>query len=141
VPDRRMSLRAKGGKIKMAKNVKNIGTRNQNGNKTDIVGMDPDDLKAYVRDGLVVMTISERESFIKALEIEMRAAGLSMSSYLIPLGIPARTLEELTPTEVGHLVRYLKINVAHAVPAVERALARNGGFAEKAGASRTRLAA
>ncbi|HEV8485600.1 MAG TPA: hypothetical protein VGV87_18805 [Blastocatellia bacterium] len=125
----------------MAKNVKNIGTRNQNGGKTAIGAMDPDDLKSFVRDGLVVMTISEREAFIKALETEMRAAGLSMSSYLIPLGIPARTLEELTPTEVGHLVRYLKINVAHAVPAVERALARNGGLAAKTGASGTRLAA
>ena len=126
---------------KMAKNVKNIGTRNENGGKQSIGGMNPDDLKGFVRDGLVMMTISEREDFIKTLETEMRAAGLSMSSYLIPLGIPARTLEELTPTEVGHLVRYLKINVAHAVPAVERALSKNGGFAEKAGASRTRLAA
>ena len=106
-----------------------------------IGGMNPDDLKGFVRDGLVVMTITEREEFIKMLEAEMRSAGLTMRSYLIPLGIPARTLEELTPTEVGHLVRYLKINVAHAVPAVERALNRNGGFAEKAGASRTRLAA
>ena len=125
----------------MAKNVKNIGTRNENGSKQSIGGMNPDDLKGFVRDGLVMMTISEREDFIKTLENEMRTAGLSIRSYLIPLGIPARTLEELTPTEVGHLVRYLKINVAHAVPAVERALGRNGGFAEKAGASRTRLAA
>ena len=52
-----------------------------------------------------------------------------------------RTLEELTPTEVGHLVRFLKINVTQALPAVERALAQNGGFTEKAGAPRTRLAA
>ena len=125
----------------MAKNVKNIGTRNENGSKQPIGGMNPDDLKGFVRDGLVMMPISEREDFIKTLENEMRATGLSIRSYLIPLGIPARTLEELTPTEVGHLVRFLKINVAHAVPAVERALAKNGGFAEKAGASRTRLAA
>ena len=127
----------------MAKNVKNIGTRNQNGNGSKIpVGeMNPDDLKSVVRDGLVGMTISERETFIKALEIEMRSVGLSIRSYLIPLGIPARTLEELTPTEVGHLVRFLKINVAQALPAIEHALAEYGGFTEKAGASRTRLAA
>ena len=125
----------------MAKNVKSIGTRNQNGGKSVTGEMNPDDLKAFVRDGLVNMTISEREAFIKALEVEMRAGGLSMRSYLIPLGIPARTLEELTPTEVGHLVRYLKINVAAALPAVERALAHNGGFTEKVAASRTRLAA
>jgi len=124
----------------MVKNVKNIGTRNQNGGKSAIGGMNPEDLKGFVRDGLVTMTISEREAFIKSLETEMRAVGLSIRSYLIPLGIPARTLEELTPTEVGHLVRYLKINVAQAAPAVERALTRNGGFAEKAGAG-TRLAA
>ena len=127
----------------MARNVKNIGTRNQNGNgrKASIGEMNPDDLKVFVRDGLVTMTISEREDFIKSLESEMRAVGFSIRSYLIPLGIPARTLEELTPTEVGHLVRFLKINVTQAVPAVERALAQNGGFTEKAGPSRTRLAA
>ena len=139
MPQTKKSLRAKGVE-QMAKNVKSIGSRNQNG-KTVIGEMNPDDLKGFVRDGLVNMTILERETFIKALEVEMRGVGLSMRSYLIPLGIPARTLEELTPTEVGHLVRYLKINVSHALPAVERALAHNGGFVEKAGAARTRLAA
>ncbi len=32
--------------------------------------------------------------------------------------------EELTPTEVGHLVRFLKMQVLQAVTAVERAMAR-----------------
>ena len=114
----------------MAKNIKNIETRKQNG-KTDVKLVSPDELKSLVRDGLVAMSVSEREGFIKVLETEMRKSGLNMRSYLIPLGIPARTLEELTPTEVGHLVRYLKVNVTQAIPAIERALATYNSFVER----------
>ncbi len=82
------------------------------------------------------MTMAEREEFIQVLEAEMRRANLNMRAYLIPLGIPGRSPEDLTPTEVGHLVRFLKINVPQAMPAVERAMARFGVFAEKAGQDR-----
>ena len=39
--------------------------------------------------------------------------------------------EELTPTEVGHLVRFLKMHVLQAVTAVERAMARLEVLLEK----------
>ena len=125
----------------MARNVKTIRTRNDNGSRVVVEAMEPDELKAVVRDGLVAMNLSDREGFIRALEAEMRTVNLNMRSYLIPLGIPARTLEELTPTEVGHLVRYLKINVQHALPAVERALSKYSSIVEKSGRNGDRLAA
>ena len=124
----------------MARNVKSIRTRNET-NRASVEGMDADELKAVVRDGLVAMNLTDREGFIKALEAEMRTVNLNMRSYLVPLGIPARTLEELTPTEVGHLVRYLKINVQHAMPAVERAISKFSSIVEKNGRSGDRLAA
>ena len=54
----------------------------------------------------------------------MRRAGLNMRGYLVPLGIPGRSTEDLTPTEVAHLIRFLKLNVSAGMPAIERALAR-----------------
>jgi hypothetical protein len=85
---------------------------------------DGDDLKSVVRDGLISMKFDARIEFIQELEAEMRRSNLSMRAYLIPLGISASTPEELTPTEVGHLIRFLKIIVPGAMPAVERTMAR-----------------
>ena len=89
-----------------------------------------DDVKNTVRDALLLMTWDEQVEFIQALESEMRRADLSITHYLIPLGIPGMTPEELTPIEVGHLVRFLKIHVRQAMPAVERAMARLEVFRE-----------
>lgn len=109
----------------MAKNIQT--KRMQSRNDADVVkwsALDANELKAIVLDGLVAMNLSEREEFIANLEAEMRRAGLNMRAYLVPLGIPGHSPEELTPTEVGHLIRFLKLNVSKAMPAIERALGR-----------------
>jgi hypothetical protein len=94
-----------------------------------------------VRDGLVAMTYEDRGAFMQALETELRRAGLNMRAYLIPLGISAMTTAELTPSEIGHLIRFLKINMPRAMPAIEKAMAGFAAFAEHQGASDDRLAA
>jgi len=66
---------------------------------------------------------------------------LDVRKYLVPLGIPGRSPEDLTPTEVGHLVRYLKINVPKAIPAIDKAMARFTVFGEKLGSGGRKLAA
>jgi hypothetical protein len=119
----------------MAKNIKKIQAR-QLGWKTNDEGvkwavLDANELKATIRDGLVSMTIDERAEFIGTLEAEMRRAGLNMRSYLVPLGIPGRSTEDLTPTEVAHLIRFLKLNAPQAMRAVERALTQYETFGEK----------
>jgi hypothetical protein len=137
----RIGLVTKGWK-KMAKNIntKRMQSRNQV-STTGLGSLDPNDLKSLVRDGLVAMNMTDREDFIQGLETEMRRASLNMRAYLIPLGIPGRSPEDLTPTEVGHLIRFLKINVPQAMQAIERALGRYGVFAEKISHSGDRLAA
>ena len=89
-----------------------------------------DDVKNTVRDALSLMTWPEQVEFIQALESEMRRENLSITHYLIPLGIPGMRPEELTPIEVGHLVRFLKILVPRAMPAVDRAMTRLEAFRE-----------
>ena len=94
------------------------------------VANDGDVLKKEVRDGLLLMNVPEREAFIQALETEVRRAGLTIRSYLVPLGISAMKTAELTPLEVAHLVRFLKINFPQAAPAIAKVLARFGALAE-----------
>ena len=118
----------------MAKNI-------QRAKRATLESLDPDELKSFVCNALVSMKLTEREDFIQALKVEMRRANLDMRDYLIPLGIPGRNAEDLTPTEVGHLIRFLKMIVPEAMLAVERVTARYDVFAEKATHSTIRLAA
>jgi hypothetical protein len=104
-------------------------------------GDDPEALKQLVRDGLILMNGAEREQFVQALETEMQRIHLSIRTYLIPLGIPARSPAELMPLEVGHLIRFLKINVPRAMPAVTQAMSRFAVFAVKEETIGDRLAA
>ncbi|MBI3651398.1 MAG: hypothetical protein HY231_10300 [Acidobacteria bacterium] len=113
----------------------------QNAEKKTVATLDPNELKAVVRDGLSMMTLKDREEFIQVLEAEMKRLHLDLRAYLIPLGIPGRTTEELTPTEVGHLIRFLKINVPPAMKAVERALSTYHVFAATIGDAGRKLAA
>ena len=112
----------------MAKNIKpaNHATR------ATLESLDPDELKSFICSRLVSMTVTEQQDFIQALEVEMGRANLDMRAYLIPLGIPGRSPEDLTPAEVGHLIRFLRMIVPDAILAVERVTARYGVFAEMA---------
>jgi hypothetical protein len=121
--------------MKMAKNTKNqVET-------VSLSRLTAEELKSVVRDGLVSMGLSERAEFIKVLSEELKQVGLNIRMYLVPLGIPGRSPDDLTPTEVGHLIRFLKINVPKAMPAVEQALSRFGILAQRANQPGNRLAA
>ena len=119
----------------MAKNIQN---KNQTG-KAAALPLDPNELKSAVRDVLGNMEIPQRAAFIAELEAEMRRIHLDIRAYLVPLGIIGRVPEDLTPTEVGHLIRFLKLNVPQAMRAVEKAVTRSGLFVE--GSRRDKLAA
>jgi hypothetical protein len=124
---------------------KNINTRRiQRRNEaasTDWSTLDANDLKSVVRDGMVAMNMTEREEFIETLEAELRREGLHMRAYLVPLGIPGRSPEDLTPTEVAHVVRFLKLNVSKAMPAIERSLGRYTSFSTNEGKNGHKIAA
>ena len=63
---------------------KNVQTKTQAVRRVST--SDPTELKNVVRDGLVGMTMPEREEFIKSLEAEMARTKLHVRAYLIPLG-------------------------------------------------------
>ena len=92
--------------------------------------LDSDELKELVRDRLITIGLQEREDFVQALEREMRKAGLTLSSHLLLIGIPAKAPDELSPNEVGHLVRYLNMNEPELMPIVSRVMASFNLFLE-----------
>ena len=125
----------------MARNIQTKQNRRVDAATVNWSEVDAGELKEVVRDGLVAMNIAERDGFITTLEAEMRRAGLNMRAYLIPLGIPGRSPEDLTPTEIAHMMRFLKLNVPQAMPAIERSLARYEVFSTIIGGKGHRIAA
>lgn len=111
----------------MAISNKSIQQNQEHGAK--FASLDPDDLKNMVCDELISMSRTDCELFIETLCNEVERDSFSVSSYLIPMGI-AKTAAELTAIEVGHLIRFLKINVPAAMPAIERAIAQFPAFAK-----------
>ena len=121
----------------MAKNLhaeKRIGSRS-------LSDLNAEETKSTIRDGLGLMTLVDRVEFIRALEEELLRLKMDIRSYLVPLGIPARSPEDLTPNEVGHFVRFLKINMPYALVAVERAMHGFEAFNSGNGKVHRRLAA
>ena len=88
----------------------------------------PDELKAIVRDGLMLIEQPDREQLTREIEREMNRAGLALRSHLILIGIPAASHAELTPNEVGHFVRFIDMTAPRLMPAIERVLARYLAF-------------
>lgn len=123
--------------------VKNLHARNRLAPpRRHLSPPDPnDELKTIVREGLVSMKLAEREQFVQALEAELHRAGLTMRVFLVPLGIPGHSPAELTPNEVGHLIRFLKINIPQAAAPVRKTMSRFNVFAEKTQHVHNRLAA
>jgi len=121
----------------MAKNIQRVN----HAARATLESLDPNELKSFVRDWLISMKLTERADFIQALEVEMRHTNLDMRAYLIPLGIPGRSPEDLTPAEVGHLIRFLKMIVPEAMSAVERVTGRYVVLSGKMAHSADRLPA
>jgi hypothetical protein len=109
--------------------------------RSAMVSVGPDELKILVRDLLASMTRAGCDAFVLALEAELRSVHLSMRSYLFLLGISVTSVDELTPGDIGHFVRFLKINVPNVMLAVDEVIERFSAFAAKGTEADDRLAA
>ena len=107
----------------------------------DLKTITADELKSVVRDGMFAMTPPEREAFYTEMESSLKKVGLDLIVYVIPLGITGRSAEDLTPTEVGHLLRYLRINEPKASSVITRVLSKFPAFTERHEPAGKRLAA
>src|SRR5262245_50571759 len=103
--------------------------------------LDSGKLKTIIRKGMLLMTYEQQQRFISALEYEMNRSGSTMRSYLMPLGIAAFEVGDLTANDVGHLIRYLRITSPKIMPSIERVLSDYNAFFEQPELSSTLKAA
>jgi hypothetical protein len=83
----------------------------------------PHELCDAVRGAMVVVPLEDRISITEKLLGALQGSRLNVGSILLLLGIHADSVEELTPSDVGYLVRYIRINSPSVLPALKRPLA------------------
>lgn len=81
---------------------------------------------------LLALSVPERKAFISSFEAGIRNLGLSLRSYLIPLGITATRPTDMTPSEVGHLIRFFCVNIPQTREAIRQILSHLEGPSCKA---------
>jgi hypothetical protein len=104
------------------------GSRNKqssgrdSGNTYDPRTATPNELCDAVRGAMVALTLDERISIKEKLLSALKGSRLNVGSILLLLGIHADTVEELTPSDVGYLVRYIRMNSPDVIMALRRPL-------------------
>ena len=71
---------------------------------------EPDSLRDSVREALSQLSEVEQRAMHNDLLSALKGAGVNLGHHLLLLGIPARTAEEITPAEMGILIRYVRIS-------------------------------
>jgi len=84
----------------------------------------PDDLRNETQKALSALSEADRESLRDELLTRLREAGVNLASALMLLGIPARTPDDLSPSDMGMLLRYVRINTPEEIKALAKPLAR-----------------
>src|SRR5260370_23020596 len=67
--------------------------------------LDPDDLRDAVYQSLAKLPPNQRAAVTQELIHQLQRARINVGSRLFILGIPARTTEELTPSDLAMLLR------------------------------------
>jgi hypothetical protein len=81
--------------------------------------LEPDDLRNQVQRAFTRLCEADSKILRQRLLSGLAEAGIHIGASLFMLGIPASSLDELTPSDMGKLLRYTRINS----PAVIEALA------------------
>jgi hypothetical protein len=81
--------------------------------------LEPDDLRNQVQRAFTRLCEADSKILRQRLLSGLAEAGMNIGASLFMLGIPASSLDELTPSDMGKLLRYTRINS----PAVIEALA------------------
>jgi len=92
----------------------------------------PNELCDAVRGAMVTVSVDDRISIKEKLLAALRNSRLNVGSILLLLGIHADTVDELTPSDVGYLVRYIRINSPDVLSTLKRPLAELFETADKA---------
>lgn len=88
----------------------------------DPTQIEPNSLRDRVYKALVSLPIEERASMSDKIIASLKDFRVNVLTGLFMLGIPAKTAEDLTPSDLAKLLRYLRINAPKAVEAISSPL-------------------
>ncbi len=83
----------------------------------------PNELCDAVRGAMMAAPLDDRISVKERLVSTIQGSRLNVGSILLLLGIHADTVEELTPSDIGYLVRYIRMNSPDVLATLRRPLA------------------
>jgi len=86
-------------------------------------GLEPDDLRNRVQRALSMLCQADGHVMRQRLITGLAKAGVHVGSALFMLGIPAASLDDLSPSDMGKLLRYIRFNSPAAIEALAGPLA------------------
>jgi hypothetical protein len=84
----------------------------------DLADCSPEWLRDRVFQALNRLSADERASVRDRILSDLRKVGVNIMSGLLTLGIPASMPDELSPSDIAKLVRYVRINAPGAIKAL-----------------------
>jgi hypothetical protein len=106
----------------MKKGLRKVLARNTQENYSqlsiDPINLEPNSLRDRVYQALSGLTFEERASISDRIINGLKGFSTNVHTGLLMLGITARTVSDLTPSDVAKLIRYLRINAPKALEAI-----------------------
>ena len=96
----------------------------QSTDSSDLMAMKPNGIRDGVLKALAALPIEQRNSMRDALFAGLRSSGIHIEGVLLILGIPAETPDDLSPSDIAKLIRYVQMNSPDAIRNVRDDLAK-----------------
>lgn len=84
----------------------------------DLATAEPNALREAVYTALWALDDEERAHTRDSILANLQASGVNLMQQMLVLGIPARTINELTVPDIAKLIRYVRINEPRAMKAL-----------------------
>lgn len=98
------------------------GIMSLEGPQQDLSTLKPDDLRDQVQKALSRLCEADSKAARQRLLAGLAMAGVHVGATLFMLGIPATSLDDPTPSDLGMLLRYIRINTPTAIKALNGVL-------------------
>ena len=94
-----------------------------NGPQQNLSALEPDELRNQIQKALSTLCEEDRRASRQRLLAGLAEAGVHVGAKLFILGIPADSLDDPTPSDLGMLLRYIRINTPATIKAIDGLLA------------------